>query len=376
MKSPFAKGEGAGSGSWLKRVLLVLAAIPLLLALLFCGLILVGMFTMLNMPGKSFQGSPPPLNLEESQIKERFKSKLKVLAGDIGERNSEKFENLNRAAQFIEDSLAECGYEVEKQEYEALGKKYRNLITTIDGANKPERIIVVGAHYDTVVGCPGADDNGTGVIAVLELARLLRQYSGDLSVRFVLFPNEEYPFFWSQAMGSYVYATRCKQRKEDILGMLALETIGYYSEDTGSQTYPIGTLGFLPEKGNFIFFVGNYRSRDFLTSSIAAFRKSATLPSEGITAYDCFRDVSRSDNNSFWAHGYPGYMVTDTANFRNPNYHLPTDTIDTIDYGRAARVVSGIKAMLVEMAGLKPVKKGGVQTSQETAGKGDTSGSN
>lgn len=330
-------------------IIRILITLILAVSLVSLIVILSAMALMLNMPGRSFSGSPPALSKNELVLRDNLRRHLTVLAADIGERNNLKYENLCRAAAYIEDQFKESGYEPRLDSFEVQGKKYTNVEATIKGASR--RIIVIGAHYDTVAGCPGADDNGTGIVSVLELARLLKGVKTQCTLRFVAFPNEEYPFFWSKAMGSYVYAGQCRARGDDISGMIAVETVGYYSKKEHSQKYPINTLGFLPDRGDFLFFVGNYRSRGFLTECLGSFRKYATVPSEGISAFDCFEDISRSDNNSFWIHGYPGLMITDTADFRNPNYHLPSDRVETIDFDNLTRFVSALAKSLEAMCG-------------------------
>ena len=330
-------------------IIRILITLILAVSLVSLIVILSAMALMLNMPGRSFSGSPPALTKNELVLRDNLRRHLTVLATDIGERNNLKYENLCRAAAYIEDQFKESGYEPRLDSFEVQGKKYTNVEAAIKGASR--RIIVIGAHYDTVAGCPGADDNGTGIVSVLELARLLKGVKPQCILRFVAFPNEEYPFFRSKAMGSYVYAGQCRARGDDISGMIAVETVGYYSKKEHSQKYPINTLGFLPDRGDFLFFVGNYRSRDFLTECLGSFRKYATVPSEGISAFDCFEDISRSDNNSFWIHGYPGLMITDTADFRNPNYHLPSDRVETIDFDNLTRFVSALAKSLEAMGG-------------------------
>lgn len=335
------------------RFIKVLAIVLAVLA----ALILIGasicVWLMISMPGKSFEGKPPQLTKLELATKENLTKNLEKLSIEIGERNVGNYNKLNDAAKFIESEFTDYGYDVASQYYDIEGVQFRNLEATLIGASKPDEIIVVGAHYDTVPGCPGADDNGTGIVSTLELARLLKERIFDRTIRFVAFTNEEYPFFWSKNMGSQVYARRCLEKKEKIVGMIAIETIGYYSNEEGSQLYPINTLGVYPNKGNFVFFVGNLKSRDFVTQSIGAFRSKTKVPSFGIAAIDNLRDIARSDNKSFWDCGYPGFMITDTANFRNPHYHSPTDTVDKIDFDNLSRVVIGFDRMLGSLAGPK-----------------------
>lgn len=339
--------------SLLKSFTLILLTI---LTLAICS-IAVSIALMIGMPEKSFQGQPTPLNGKELVIRENLMENLDLLTVSIGERNCQKYEQLEAAAQFIESSFETYGYQPRSQFYEIEGRRYRNIEATIIGTTKPDEIIVVGAHYDTMPDCPGADDNGTGVVSTLALAKLLKDKRLDRTVRFVAFTNEEYPFFWSDDMGSRVYAKQCRKDGDNIIGMIAIETIGFFSNEPGSQNYPINSFGFFPDKGNFLFFVGNLYSRDFLTDSIGAFRKHSQVPSQGIAAFDCFEDISRSDNNSFWLEGYPGFMITDTANFRNPNYHRSSDTMDTLDIDNFTRSVSAFEKMITELATTKTKAK-------------------
>lgn len=313
----------------------------------------IAVFAMIGMPGKSYSGEPPALSAEEQEIADHLMRHLEVLCVEIGERNQNKHRNLERAASYIAETFRASGYEVEEQVYEIDGLPYRNIEACLQGTKNPGEVLIVGAHYDTVPGCPGADDNGTGIAALLELAHSMRSAEPDSTVRFIAFTNEEYPFFWSDKMGSFLYARRCKEKGERIRGMIALETLGYYRDEKGSQTYPIPVLGLLPERGDFLFFVGRMSSRGFIADSLGSFRDRARLPSRGIAAFDCFEDISRSDNYCFDLNGYRSFMVTDTANFRNPNYHRASDLPDTIDRERYTRAVAGLREMLLDLSGAR-----------------------
>jgi len=210
------------------------------------------------------------------------------------------------------------------------------------------KTLVMGAHYDSYGHAPGANDNGTGVAAVLELARLLADLrgNGSLRIRFALFVNEEPPFFKTESMGSLVYARRLKASGEPVLGMFSLETIGFYSDAEGSQRYP-WPLGLLyPTKGDFVAFVGLVSSRAFVRRTVAAFRALALFPSQGGTAPGFIPGIDWSDHWSFERLGIPALMVTDTALFRYPHYHSPADTPDKVEYERLARVVSGLERVV------------------------------
>jgi Zn-dependent M28 family amino/carboxypeptidase len=226
----------------------------------------------------------------------------------------------------------------------------RNIEAEIDSRDDPPRTLVVGAHYDSAAGSPGANDNATGVAALLELARMLKNSNPGLRIRFVAFGNEEPPYFQTESMGSRRYAAMAYRRNEKITGMLALETLGCYSSSPGSQQYPLGFGLLYPNRGNFIGFVGNLSSRAVVRRSIDAFRKTTRFPSQGIAAPGWFTGVGWSDHWSFWKEGIAALMITDTALFRYPYYHTSEDTPDKVDCERTARVVSGVARVIAELA--------------------------
>jgi Zn-dependent M28 family amino/carboxypeptidase len=237
------------------------------------------------------------------------------------------------------------------QDFIVEGKIVKNLEVEIMGKSLSKEIVIVGAHYDSVIGCPGANDNATGVAAVLEIARILTGRELPRTVRFVAFVNEEGPFFQTENMGSLVYARRARKQSENIVAMLSLETIGYYSDEKGSQRYPFPFSFFYPSTGNFIGFVGNTSSRALLHQSISSFRKHTSFPSQGVAAPGWMTGIGWSDHWSFWQEDYPAIMITDTALFRYAHYHTPQDTPDKVDYARMARVVAGLRRVIVELAG-------------------------
>ena len=260
-------------------------------------------------------------------------------------------EELERAAAHIEAALEGMGHAVRRQPFSAAGREVRNLEAVVEPAASAAagaKTLVVGAHYDSYGHAPGANDNGTGVAAVLELARLLADLrgNGSLRIRFALFVNEEPPFFKTELMGSLVYARRLKASGEPVLGMLSLETLGFYSDAEDSQRYP-WPLGLLyPRRGDFVAFVGLVSSRAFVRRTVAAFRALAPFPSQGGTAPGFIPGIDWSDHWSFERVGIPALMVTDTALFRYPHYHSPADTPDKVDYERLARVVSGLERVV------------------------------
>lgn len=325
-------------------MLLIIVTATLLLALL------LGVRYVTVMPESSHSGALPALNGVEQQVRDRLRGHVAVLAGDIGERNVWHAAALESAACYVEDRLREMGYRVGSHPYEAHGHTVRNLDAELPGAQRPDEIVLVGAHYDSVLGCPGANDNGTGVAAMLELARLSADRRVDRTVRFAAFTNEEPPFCFTRDMGSRVYARMSRSRAENIVAMLSLETIGWYSDAKRSQRYPFPLGLFYPRTGNFIGFVGNLSSRDLVRRCVAAFRRHTRFPCEGAAAPGYLPGVFWSDHWSFWREHYRAVMVTDTAPFRYPYYHTPEDTPEKVDYDRTARVVVGLGSVVAELA--------------------------
>ena len=312
------------------------------------GAIAAFMVFVVGMPGRSFAGAPRPLSADERQTRERIAGHLTHLAVTIGERNMPRYAALDDARGYVAAAFAEMGYAVSDEPLRAAGQSVSNIIAGHQATTGP--IVVVGAHYDTVRGSPGANDNGSGVAGLLELARLLYGRPEAAPVRFVAFVNEEAPYFGTAAMGSLHHAREAQRRGERIAAMLSLETIGYYSQQSGSQAYPLPLKWFYPRTGNFIGFVGNLRSRRLVHTAVAAFRSGATIPSEGIAAPELIRDIGRSDHWSFWQIGVPALMVTDTANFRYRQYHGADDTVDIIDHDSLTRVVYGLADSVVAIA--------------------------
>ena len=311
---------------------------------------ILGGCKMITMPGHSFSGTLPLLTIEEREISQHLNGHVHALAEKIGERNLWHYEALTATATYIDTTFLDLGYTVNLQEFCVNGKTVTNIEVERSGATLPDEIVIVGAHYDSVIGSPGANDNATGVAAVLELARLLANTTFARTVRFVSFVNEEPPFFQTDDMGSAVYAHRSHSGNENIVAMLSIETIGYYLDVQGSQHYPVPFSLFYPRTGNFIAFVGNVASQDLVHRSVASFRSHTKFPSEGIAVPGWITGIGWSDHWAFWEQGYQALMITDTAPFRYSHYHTPEDTHDKIDYDRTARVVAGIARVVAELA--------------------------
>lgn len=305
---------------------------------------------MIQMPGHSHQGPLPPLTKEQRALKEELHSHVQTLAELIGERNVFHHGRLVMAADYIRTMLAGAGYEVHRQPYEVAGKICENIEAEVGGRKRPGDIIVIGAHYDSVQGSPGANDNASGVAATLALARAFANTTPARTLRFVLFANEEPPLFQTEHMGSRVYAKRSRERGENIVLMLSLETIGYYSDEPGSQhlLFPLNLI--YPSTGNFIAFVSNVENGFLVRQLVGSFRQQAQFPSEGGALWDLIPGIGWSDHWAFWKEGFPAVMVTDTAPFRYPAYHSHADKPDLVQYEQMARVVSGLQAVIAEIA--------------------------
>jgi Zn-dependent M28 family amino/carboxypeptidase len=321
------------------------------MGVLFVGGLLLVTLLVTDMPGTSFQGPLPPLTQQQKVLKEHLDHHVFTLAGTIGERNIWHYEALEASAAYIGATLQAEGHQVTAQPFNVKGQQIRNLEMLIRGTTQPNKTVIVGAHYDSVLGSPGANDNATGVAALLEIARLLVNRNLVYSVRLVAFVNEEPPFFHTQNMGSRVYAKRARARGDRIVAMLSLETIGYYSDMEGTQQYPFPFGLFYPSTGNFIGFVGNIASRALVRRAIDSFRCRTPFPSEGTAAPGWLPGISWSDHWAFWREGYPAIMITDTAPFRYPQYHRPGDRPEMVDYERLARVVSGLAEVVIDLAG-------------------------
>jgi Zn-dependent M28 family amino/carboxypeptidase len=320
-----------------------------LLSILPVLFLVIWLFTV-RMPGRSYTGPLPPLSEGQRALAAGLSRHVRVLAGDIGERSTRRHEAAQRAAQYVEGVLQQLGYEVRAQEYPLGGNTQRNLEATLRGSDRPGEIILVGAHYDTALDAPGADDNASGVAAILELARVLQSANLSRTVRFVAFATEEPPSFPTADMGSRHYADAARTAGDSIVAMLSIESIGYYDPSPGSQRYPFPLNLAYPDHGDFIGFVSNLKSRGLLRRAIAAFRDSTQFPTQGAAAPWWVPGVWWSDHWSFWRQGYRAIMITDTAPYRNPFYHTPGDTPDKLDYDRMARVVDGIGAVVRNLA--------------------------
>jgi len=302
----------------------------------------------LIMPGSSYKGKLPPLSLEQTRVELDLRQHVYHLAVTIGERNFKHPDQLEKSAQYIKAQLESDGWHVDTQTFECGGQSFKNLVVERRGKTREDEIVVVGAHYDSVLDCPAANDNGTGVAALLCLAHRFREMDSSRTLRFVAFTNEE-SYFATEGMGSYQYAQSCFQKKEKIVAMLSLETLGYYSDLAGSQQYPPPLNLFYPDRGNFVGFVGALRAAPLVRECVQQFRQSEKFPCEGAAAPEWIPGIDWSDHRTFSKLGYPALMITDTALFRYPYYHKSEDTIEHIDFDKLTRVTSGIADVITHL---------------------------
>lgn len=321
-----------------------------LAAVILCG---AGYRLLIFMPGTSFRGTPPPLTDRQHGLRDALRGHVAALAGDIGPRHAALPGSLERAADYIANAFTRAGYQPQRRVYEGTSGTFANIQVEIAAAEPDAEIVVVGAHYDSVPLSPAANDNGSGIAVLIELARLGRTKVFDRTLRFVAFANEELPYSHTSDMGSRAYAQHARAAREPIAAMLSLETLGYYTDHPRSQRYPPPLSWFYPATGNFVAFVGDVAARPVVVAAVAAFREHGRIPSEGATLPRLISDVGRSDHKSFWDAGYPAFMVTDTAPFRYPHYHRPEDTPDKLDFARLTLVVEGLVHVVDRLAAVR-----------------------
>jgi hypothetical protein len=317
-----------------------------IVAVVAAGIVAVCWWMMIRMPLKSFRGALPELTREQGAMGEELRRHVTKLGREIGERNVYQPRALKAAADYIEEVFASAGLRVKRMGYVAQGENCENLEVEIAGRTRTNEIVVVGAHYDSVFGSPGSNDNGSGVAGVLALARVFANQPASRTLRFVAFVNEEPPFFQTEKMGSLVYAKACRARGDNIVAMVSLETMGFFNSEKGSQKYPFPVGMFYPSRGDFIAFVGSTQSKDLVRRCIKTFRDKVSFPSEGAALPGALPGIGWSDHWSFEQVGYPAIMVTDTAPFRYPHYHTRDDLPEKIDYDRLARVVDGLRPVI------------------------------
>lgn len=315
---------------------------------LFLAVVAFGIWYMLHVPGTPHRGALTAMTATEIELSQRLRRHVTAIGSSP--HNTAHFENLTQAAAYIESELRSLGLNPIRHAFDAQGDEVWNIEATIEPATAPASSLVIGAHYDSAGDAPGANDNGTGVAALLELARLLKAALPPRQrIRLVFFVNEEPPFFQTDLMGSRQYAAQLQERKEHVSGMISLETLGSFSDAPGSQQYPEPFNLLLPNVGNFIAFVAMPGSRAFMHEVIGAFRKHTKFPTVGGVAPSLVQGVDWSDHASFASLGIPALMITDTAVFRYRYYHTPQDTPDKVDYDKLARITAGLTKVIRDL---------------------------
>lgn len=290
-------------------------------------------------------GSNDRLDLEVNEA--RLQEVVKKLSIDFHPRNFASTENLEKTVAYIEDHFREAGGVVKIQEYEVNGTSYQNIRCFF--GDKSALRLILGAHYDSHGQTPGADDNASGVAGLVELAYLFGKTTPSSCIELVAYPLEEPPFFATEKMGSYIHAKSLSEEGAKISGMIALEMIGYFSEESGSQSYPSKLFYLLyPNTGNFIAVAGNLDQRDFIAKVKSGMKGVTDLDVRSISAPRELPGIDFSDHRNYWAFDYDAVMVTDTAFYRNKAYHTADDTWDRLNYAKMADVVRAVYHFAVE----------------------------
>ncbi len=271
-----------------------------------------------------------------------IKNQLGTIVNRDGFRTYLDTFTLNSVRDYLLDEFSKHSPAVYLQNYLVEDRIYSNVIALVGDTTLPR--IIVGAHYDVCGNQQGADDNGTGVVGLLQTLEQLKDYeSKDYCIEFVAYTLEEPPFFRSEKMGSYVHAQSLYKRGVEVHGMISLEMIGYFSTEKKSQRYPLGILKlFYGGKGDYITVVRKMNKGKFARKFSRIYKQSKTIKAKKFTAPKSLPGIDFSDHRNYWRMGYDAIMLTDTAFYRNANYHQPTDTIETIDFERLAKVIDGI----------------------------------
>jgi hypothetical protein len=316
-----------------------------MLVLILFTVLLLSLWFWITQPLFSSQSSIATMSVEPA----RLEAHVRMVSTQLSPRDESHPENLDHVAAYIRAEFQRAKGVVSDQPYEVNGKTYRNVIAWF-GSESSQRIIV-GAHYDTAGPFPGADDNASGVAGLIELAQLLSRQQLPIRVELVAFTLEEPPYFRTAHMGSAIHAASLRKQGVDVRAMISLEMIGYFSDEPQSQKFPMSFLGaFYPSRGNFIGVVGKLGAGLLVRRVKAAMRASSPLPVYSINSPSLVPGVDFSDQLNYWNAGYDAVMITDTAFFRNQNYHTAHDTPDRLDYKRMAMVVEGIYAAVLVLA--------------------------
>ncbi|MDQ4122341.1 MAG: M28 family peptidase [Acidobacteriota bacterium] len=292
-----------------------------------------------------FQKKQAPISV----IPEKLKAHVEKISREFFPRSAAFVQNLDKAAAYIKQEFINAGGNVSEQAFEVDGKIYRNVIARF-GNNSKERIII-GAHYDAAGALPAADDNASGVAGLIELAYLLVKTDLPNQIELVAYSLEEPPYFGSNKMGSFVHARSLKDENAAVRLMISLEMIGYFSDESNSQLFPVSAMSLLyPSRGNFIAVVGNFNNFSVVRRVKAAMLEQSELSVRSINAPASIPGIDFSDHRNYWKFGYDAVMITDSAFYRNPNYHTSADTPEKLDYNRMSKVVEGVYYTVINFA--------------------------
>ena len=317
----------------------------MLLVVIIIIVLLIGLWFLMTQPLLTRAAA----NSERMVDPARLQAHVHKLSVELTPRDEGHIENLDAVAAYIKSEFSQTTASVSEQPYRVQGKSYRNVIARF-GPDSKERI-VVGAHYDSAGPLPGADDNASGVAGLIELARLLGRQQPRVRVELVAFTLEEPPYFGTTGMGSSVHAESLRKENVRVRAMFSLEMIGYFSDAPNSQYFPAAFLSALyPSTGNFISVVGRLGDCSLVRRTKSAMRNASPLPVYSINAPTFIPGIDFSDQLNYWHAGYGAVMITDTAFYRNRNYHTAHDTEEKLDYKRMAMVVEGVYAAVVELA--------------------------
>lgn len=322
------------------------------MVILFVAFLYFSYWYMMKCEGY-WKGDPleKQMKAELSEMKKGMESDIEYLQ-NLGPRNSENetnYKQLRQCEEWIKQRWESQGYVVKKHTFSIKGKEYSNLEIEIKGRTAPSEIIIISAQYDTLPDSPGANNNGSGMAILFQLSHLLRKHTPDRTLRLLNFVNEEDPFFGTEMMGSFQYAKRSHQLREDIKVMLSMDALGIYKEEPDSQKLPFPFSMFYPNRGNFLAFIGNLRSRKYMVEATRGFKKGSSFPIEAGVVPEWIEAADWSDHRSFWQFRYPGIMVTDTGGFRSPYHTTKGDTMEKLNFEAMTRIVIGMYCVVIEL---------------------------
>ena len=293
-----------------------------------------------------------PIQKQQAPISvnpEKLKTHVEKISNEFSPRSALFVQNLDKTAAYVKQEFAIAGGNVSEQAFEANGKTYRNIIARFNAESEDR--IVVGAHYDAAGSLPAADDNASGVAGLIELAYLLGRTKLTKHVELVAYTLEEPPFFGSNQMGSFIHAKSLKDENAAVRLMMSLEMIGYFSDEPNSQSFPVSAMSlFYPSRGNFIAVVGSFGNFSIVRRVKSAMKAQSEVPVRSINAPASIPGIDFSDHRNYWKFGYDAVMITDSAFYRNPNYHTAADTPEKLDYNRMSKVVEAVYYAVLSFA--------------------------